>query len=158
MGSDDRASGALVPSPLPTLAGRDKPLNLYNASTSCSPHSSATCWLRPRQQASPGQERCGSSGALWCDGQPFDLPLKAVDGSGHTSAYDIIQTRGRRVRSSRRSSRRGQSLPDSYFLRRVVEHEKCRLASRCQSLTTPQSCSRRAMALVLQLGPKSQTG
>ena len=90
--------------------GSTQTVNLYNASALCSPHSSTTCRLRARQQASPGTREMRLSDA-WCyDGQPFDPLVKAVDGSDHTSTNGVTQTRGRGVSSSPRSSRRGQSF------------------------------------------------
>ena len=64
--------------------------------------------------------------ALWYDGQPFDPLLKAVDDSGHTVTDGVIQTRGRRVSSSPRSSRGRQRLPGSMLVAKDGGNRKWR--------------------------------
>ena len=48
--------------------------------------------------------------------------------------------------------------PDSYFLRRVVEHEKMPTALPVPKPHNSTVMQPKAITLVLQLGPKSQTG
>ena len=74
---DDAESGT-------STCGATRPVNLYNASILFSPHSSTTCWLRARQQASLGQDRCGSRTRC---GTTDNL-------------LTVVQTRGGRINSS----------------------------------------------------------